>query len=134
MFSRGIESVQCGMEWVKKWFDLFVLFFLFRTRVEWDGHERQYYVSDIKVYYDYKNGIKHDNDIGLVKLDKPAMFNNYVGSVCFPENDYRVGENCYISGMSLLQLSSINSCRNRIHKKGNFCQVKLKTYFIYSLK
>ena len=52
MFSRGIESVQCGMEWVKKWFDLFVLFFLFRTRVEWDGHERQYYVSDIKVYYD----------------------------------------------------------------------------------
>ena len=122
------------MEWVKNRFVLIVLLFLFRTRVEWDGPEKQHYVSDIKVYYNYKNGIKHDNDIVLVKLDKPAMFNNYVGSVCLPDNDYRVGENCYISGMSFLQLFLTNSFGNRIYERGNFCQVKLKTSFIYSLK
>ena len=96
---------------------MIVLLFLFRTRVEWDGPERRYYVSDIKVHYGYKNGIKHDNDIALVKLDKPAIFNNYIGSVCLPDDNYRDGENCYISGMGLLQPFSISRFGKRIHKE-----------------
>jgi len=39
-----------------------------------------------------------DNDITLLKLEKPAVINDYVSPVCLPKTDVPDGKMCYVTG------------------------------------
>jgi len=39
-----------------------------------------------------------DNDIALIKVNRPIMFNNNVQPVCLTPSEFRAGSNCYITG------------------------------------
>jgi len=39
-----------------------------------------------------------ENDITLLKLSRPAIFNKYVMPACLPTTDPKVGSDCYITG------------------------------------
>jgi len=74
-----------------------------------------------------QRGIYVENDIGLIKLDRPMEMNGCVGTVCLPTSDVAPGSTCWITGWgtlssggkspSILQEASVSvlsldECRN----------------------
>lgn len=41
-----------------------------------------------------------NNDVALIQLQKPLVFNKYVSAVCLPEADHKIdtGTMCYVTG------------------------------------
>jgi len=64
-----------------------------------EGTETYISVSKIIAHPAY-SALTLDNDIALLKLQRPAPFGKYVGTVCMPdeEDDVPVGTNCMITG------------------------------------
>ena len=50
---------------------------------------------------DFYSTAQHDNDIALLRLKQPVFFNKFMSPVCLPEDDYAVGEKCFVSGIDL---------------------------------
>lgn len=67
-----------------------------------DGKHTDIQVEKIISHDNYSKS-RHDNDIALLKLSRPATFNKFVKPVCLPryKEDVPVGTECYITGNSL---------------------------------
>ena len=63
--------------------------------------EQRFVASVIRVHPNY-NSSSNENDIALIKLHKPAKLNNYVGTICLPDQDsgelYENGNLCQVAG------------------------------------
>ena len=63
--------------------------------------EQAFDVSIIRVHPNY-NSSSNENDIALIKLYKPAKLNNYVKTICLPDQDadnlYENGSICHVAG------------------------------------
>ena len=68
-----------------------------------EGTEREYLVGKILIHPNY-NKNKLDNNIALLKLTRPVIFDKYVVPVCLPSTPPKVGDNCYISGELVYRL------------------------------
>lgn len=42
------------------------------------------------------------NDIALMKLKRPILFNAQVSPICVPKDDFTIGTTCYVTGWGLL--------------------------------
>ena len=62
-----------------------------------DGDE-QFFKAARVIAHPYWNNRRFDNDIALIKLDRPAKFNNKVSTVCLPNGHIPIGSECYITG------------------------------------
>eukprot|EP00795_Rhopilema_esculentum_P004718 gene4718-21013_t len=64
-----------------------------------DGPEQVFGIQKIIMHHAY-DSYEIDNDIALMKLDRPALLTKEVGLVCLPNQDDRVptGKNCIVSG------------------------------------
>jgi len=69
-----------------------------------DGSHQDLRVSKIISHPSY-SGSNLNNDIALIQLKSPAMFNKYVKPVCIPKQnqDVPVGTQCYITGWGKIQ-------------------------------
>ena len=76
------------------------------TRIN-DGDEVDIKVQKIFKHPNY-NSRKINNDIALLKLSQPAIFNTYVSPACLPPQgvDIAVGTNCFITGKDIPVLPS----------------------------
>jgi len=62
------------------------------------GHEAEYQVKKVFRHEDYNVPSPINNDIALLELEKPILFNTYVQPICLPQADPAVGTECYITG------------------------------------
>jgi len=62
------------------------------------GHEAEYQVKKVFRHEDYNVPSPINNDIALLELEKPILFNKYVQPICLPQADPAVGTECYITG------------------------------------
>merc|ERR1719318_1012129 len=62
-----------------------------------EGTEQEYDVEKIITHPDY-DPRKLNNDIALLKLKSPVMFDKYRAPVCLPSLPPKVGDNCTITG------------------------------------
>lgn len=76
-----------------------------RLYVRVGGHDWRHIMGsekDIKVAkiirHDQYDSMTTYNDIALIKLSKPVMFNKYVQPACLPTGNVPVGSKCYITG------------------------------------
>lgn len=64
-------------------------------------YEQRFSVAVMRIHPDY-NSSSNENDIALVKLHKPAELNNYVNTICLPDQDsdalYESGNICHVAG------------------------------------
>jgi len=69
-----------------------------RTKIE--GTEQKFMLDKIIKHADYSIIIIHDNDIALVKMQRPIIFDNFISSVCLPnQNDViPTGTDVFVSG------------------------------------
>ena len=77
------------------------LFFLGDTnRLINEGTEQRYQAKTLISNPKFNVNFTKDYDIGLVELEKPAMFNDHVIPVCLPASGERpaVGSKCFITG------------------------------------
>ncbi|XP_048580963.1 tolloid-like protein 1 isoform X2 [Nematostella vectensis] len=69
-----------------------------------EGTEQDFYIEKYYIHpkYDEKTT---DNDMALIKLDRPATLNKRVNTICLPEADdeFKPGTKCTISGWGALQ-------------------------------
>jgi len=65
-----------------------------------NGHEQFFKASNLVYHRNYNRPSSINNDIALIKLDRPVQFNKYIQPVCLPTTTQRpaVGDICYISG------------------------------------
>jgi len=67
-----------------------------------DGSERNHNVAQVFRHQDYDP--RHlNNDIALLKLSTPVLFNKYVKPVCLPTEEVDPGTDCYITGWGKVQ-------------------------------
>ena len=65
------------------------------------GHEAEYQVKKVFRHEDYNVPSPINNDIALLELEKPILFNTYVQPICLPQADPAVGTECYITGKAI---------------------------------
>jgi len=71
-----------------------------------DGTEKDHRLSELHVHESYNYPKQFNNDIALMKLDRPVDFNGpYAGPACLPPagKDYRATQNCMLSGWGLVK-------------------------------
>jgi len=99
----------------------------FKVRVgDWhlnddDGSEKDFKVAKITVHEEYKYPmyVKMNNDIALLKLEKPVNFDGpYAGPACLPTPgmNYRGSKNCILSGWGLIQKVPTEVHANQLQK------------------
>jgi len=76
-----------------------------QNRQKPDGNEQVIGVSHIIIHPQFNLYGKLNNDIALMKLSRPALFNNRVQPVCLPNQGEKpaVGSKCYITGWGKMQ-------------------------------
>ncbi|XP_028403966.1 cubilin-like isoform X2 [Dendronephthya gigantea] len=96
-FTRSISSSQ----WIAK---------LGSVDIQAGGKSEQTFdISVVRVHPNY-NSSSNQNDIALVRLQKPAKLNNYVNTICLPDQGsdklFETGNNCHVAGWGTYQASS----------------------------
>lgn len=74
-----------------------------------DGTEQVRNVSKIITHPNYHRPVLVNNDVALIKLDRPVVLNSHVNTVCLPKMGEQVSLNstCFITGKeSTLKLSA----------------------------
>eukprot|EP00795_Rhopilema_esculentum_P003393 gene3393-1748_t len=68
-----------------------------------EGHEQVFRAKKVIERLDYNKPSAINNDIALVKLDRPAILSSRVGTVCLPAQGYQipVGSRCITAGWGL---------------------------------
>jgi len=68
------------------------------------GTEQDFTVNKIIIHSSYQSPKTYSNDIALLKLDKPAVYDKYIHPVCLPQlnNHVAVGKSCWITGWGTL--------------------------------
>ena len=66
-----------------------------------DGSEQVRRASKLIVHSAYNKPSLINNDIALIKLDKPALLNSHVSTVCLPSSNVNVSleSTCFITGV-----------------------------------
>jgi secreted trypsin-like serine protease len=77
---------------------------------ETEGTEQDFLIDKYYIHPKYDERTT-DNDLALIKLDKPANLNKRVNTICLPEVDdeFQTGTLCTISGWGALQEGGITS-------------------------
>jgi len=63
-----------------------------------EGMERWYRVKKIYEHPDYNQPSMLNNDIAVLEVDPPIMFNRYAQPVCLPDKSLPSGTDCYVTG------------------------------------
>ena len=65
-----------------------------------DTNEKMFSVDQMHLHHKYHYPTKLNNDIGLIKLKKPAVFNNFIQPICLPDLNEKLpyGKLCYVTG------------------------------------
>jgi len=65
-----------------------------------DGTEQVRKASEIIVHPQYNHPVLYNNDIALIKLERPVVLNSHVNTICLPQPGVSVPLNsaCYITG------------------------------------
>ncbi|KAL9964706.1 hypothetical protein ACROYT_G028382 [Oculina patagonica] len=67
-----------------------------------EGTEQNIPVEKIILHNNFKFDIHSlENDIALMKLKQPILFNAHVSPICLPDFDFDVGTSCYVTGWGL---------------------------------
>lgn len=71
---------------------------------ETEGTEQDFTIKDIYIHPKW-DPMTTDNDLALIRLDKPATLNSRVNTICLPEDKYQFppGTKCTISGWGTTQ-------------------------------
>jgi len=71
-------------------------------RLQRTGREQEFRIVDIVLHKGW-NDRTFDNDIALLRIDRPARFNSYVQPACLPGkyDRPRIGSNCYVTGWGI---------------------------------
>ena len=70
-----------------------------------DRNAQDFTIQRIIMHESYKRPFGLSNDIALLKLNKPAQINNYVGLACLPDSSTpslpidNMAKKCWITGM-----------------------------------
>ena len=69
-------------------------------RFYYDGTEQVRNASKVIVHSQYHRPYLINNDIALIKLDRPALLNSHVNTICLPQRGISAPLNstCYITG------------------------------------
>jgi len=67
-----------------------------------EGTEQDYNVAKIIIHPNWKSH-SIQNDIALIKLEKPIQFNQHVSPVCIPSTPISIGSECYITGWGKIE-------------------------------
>lgn len=69
-------------------------------RYYYDGTEQVLNASKVIVHSQYHRPYLINNDIALIKLDRPALLNSHVNTICLPQRGISAPLNstCYITG------------------------------------
>jgi len=70
------------------------------NRQDMDGDEQVYYATTAFHHPEWMNPTQLNNDVALIRLNKPVVFNSHVQPICLPSpNDApATGTECYITG------------------------------------
>lgn len=65
-----------------------------------DTNEKMFSVDQMHLHHKYHYPTKLNNDIGLIKLKKPVVFNNFIQPICLPDLNEKLpyGKLCYLTG------------------------------------
>ncbi|XP_066932329.1 prostasin-like [Clytia hemisphaerica] len=63
-----------------------------------NANQQDFDVSAIYIHTDYKKKAWHDNDIALLKLDKPVITTDYIQPICLTDNQINPGAECVVTG------------------------------------
>ena len=66
-----------------------------------EGREQNIPVEKI-IYHETFNHQNLQNDIALIKLKRPILFNSHVSPICLPNFDFPIGTTCYVTGWGQL--------------------------------
>jgi len=66
-----------------------------------EGSEQSIPVETIVVHEEFDLNTLQ-NDIALMKLKRPILFNAHVSPICVPKDDFTIGTTCYVTGWGLL--------------------------------
>ena len=66
-----------------------------------EGSEQNIAVQNA-IVHEHFNHDTYENDIALIKLKRPILFNAYVSPICLPKVDFAVGTTCYVTGWGRL--------------------------------
>lgn len=66
-----------------------------------EGSEQNIPAEKIILHKEF-NVINLQNDIALIKLKQPILFNAHVSPICLPDVDFAVGTTCYVTGWGRL--------------------------------
>ena len=55
-------------------------------------------IKDIYVHPQYNTDAKFNNDIALLRLNRPSVLNTYVQPICMPKDETPAGTRCVITG------------------------------------
>ena len=69
------------------------------------GSEQDFGIKRIYVHHEYNSGARYNYDIALIHLDRPAIPQDGVDLVCFPDDNvaFPPGSHCWITGWGTLQ-------------------------------
>ena len=62
-----------------------------------EGREQNIPVEKI-ILHEHFNNTNLQNDIALIKLKRPILFNSHVSPICLPNFDFPTGTTCYVTG------------------------------------
>ena len=82
-------------------------------RYYYDGTEQVRKASKVIVYPQYNHPVPYNNDIALIKLERPVVLNSHVNTICLPQRGVSAPLNsaCYITGergLSLIYTFKVN--------------------------
>lgn len=69
-----------------------------------EGTEQDFVIEDLYIHPDWDH-VTTDNDLALIRLDRPATLDNRVNTICLPEVEYQFppGTQCTITGWGTTQ-------------------------------
>ena len=71
-------------------------------RIVPNANQQDYDVSAMYIHTDYKKKAWHDNDIAILKLDRPVMMSVYIQPICLTDDQINPGAECVVTGQLLL--------------------------------
>jgi len=71
-----------------------------RHRYYYDGTEQVRKASKVIVHSQYNYPVRYNNDIALIKLERPVVLNSHVNTICLPQqgDSAPLDSVCYITG------------------------------------
>jgi len=102
-------------------------------RRQGERYERTHRVSHVISHPSFS--FRHfQNDVALIRVSQPILFNNGIQPICLPKQQPRVGDKCYITGILYLyctQLIQLRLVFMRTNNNNSFVAIDtISTIFI----